>query len=147
MRILGLRQALLLCSLTVCLSGCQFLSGGNETIHPAASLPKTTPWDLAALSKAPSVKWLGKGKISSLIYQGMPYKGKPTSVFAYYATPGSISGDPSKDKDLPAVVLVHGGGRGVLIRNGLNFGPGAGMQPFLWTYPVAGRMWIWNNLK
>ena len=36
--------------------------------------------------------------------------GRPTEVFAYYATPGSISGDPSKDRDLPAVVLLHGGG-------------------------------------
>lgn len=82
-----------------------------DKIVPSASLPKTTPWDLEALSKAPSVKWLSqKGKIHSLIYQGLPYKGKPTSVFAFYATPGSISGDPAKDKGLPAIVLVHGGG-------------------------------------
>lgn len=112
MRILRLRRGILLCTLAVCL-GCsaQTTERGDDSIQPSSSLPKTTPWDLKALSKAPSVKWLNqKGKIRSLIYQGLPYKGKPTSVFAYYATPGSLSGDPSKDKDLPAVVLVHGGG-------------------------------------
>jgi len=31
-------------------------------------------------------------------------------VFAYYATPGTLAGDTSKDKNLPAIVLVHGGG-------------------------------------
>ncbi|MCM8528822.1 MAG: alpha/beta fold hydrolase, partial [Lentisphaeraceae bacterium] len=40
----------------------------------------------------------------------LPYKGKTTKVFAYYATPGSLSGDLTKDKNLPAMVLVHGGG-------------------------------------
>ena len=84
----------------------------RAVIQPAASLPKTTPWDLKALSKAPSFQWLdgGKGKIRSLTYRALSYKGKPTSVFAYYATPGLLAGDASKDRNLPAVVLVHGGG-------------------------------------
>ena len=48
--------------------------------------------------------------IRSLTYQGEPYRGGDTSVFAYYATPGTLKGDPTKDKNLPAVVLLHGGG-------------------------------------
>jgi cephalosporin-C deacetylase-like acetyl esterase len=81
-------------------------------IKPADTLPKTTPWDLKALSAAPGFKWTeagGKG-VRSLHYRGEPFKGKPTRVFAYYSTPGTIAGDTSKDKNLPAVVLVHGGG-------------------------------------
>jgi cephalosporin-C deacetylase-like acetyl esterase len=81
-----------------------------ESIVPAPTLPKTTPWDLKKLSQPPKFEW-GEGKqIRSLHFAGEPYKGKPTRAFAYYATPGTLSGDPSKDKNLPAVVLVHGGG-------------------------------------
>lgn len=83
-----------------------------QRIRPADTLPKTTPWDLEALSAPPAFKWSeGDDKgVRSLYYSGDAYKGKPTRVFAYYATPGTLARDPSKDKNLPAVVLVHGGG-------------------------------------
>lgn len=38
-----------------------------------------------------------------LFYEGLPYQGKPTRVFAWYAR-------PQGDGPFPAVVLVHGGG-------------------------------------
>ena len=79
-------------------------------INPATSLPDSTPWDLSELSKAPEFEWSEGKKIRSLYFKNLPYKGKTSKVFAYYATPGSLSGDPSKDKNLPAMVLVHGGG-------------------------------------
>lgn len=81
-------------------------------IRPADSLPKTTPWDLEALSHPPQFNWADTATagVRTLYYQGEPYQGKPTRVFAYYATPGLLAGDPSKDKNLPAMVLVHGGG-------------------------------------
>ena len=84
----------------------------GSPIRPADTLPKTTPWDLKALSAPPEFKWAkGDGKnVRSLYFTGEAYKGKPTRVFAYYATPGTLAGDTSKDKSLPAVVLVHGGG-------------------------------------
>ena len=73
-------------------------AAGDDAIRPAAGLPKSTPWDLAELSKAPSFRWIdGKAKVRSLTYQGLPYEGKPTSVFALYATPGSLAGDPNLD--------------------------------------------------
>lgn len=81
-----------------------------EPIRPAETLPQTTPWDLAALSRPPEFEWAEGDKIRSLYYRGLTYQGKPTRVFAYYATPGSVSGDASQDKNLPAIVLVHGGG-------------------------------------
>jgi len=45
-----------------------------------------------------------------LLYRSEPYQGKPTRVFAYYATPGTLAGKADADGALPAVVLVHGGG-------------------------------------
>ncbi len=84
---------------------------GEDRIAPSAKLPSTTPWKLEPLSKAPEVEWVDReSPVRSLLYRGEPYGGKPTRVFAYYATPGSLAGDASRDKDLPAVVLVHGGG-------------------------------------
>lgn len=85
-------------------------AGEVKPIHRAESLPPTTPWDLAALSKAPKLSWGEGTKVRSLYYRGERYKGKDTRVFAYYATPGTLSGEPARDKNLPAVVLVHGGG-------------------------------------
>lgn len=68
-------------------------------------------WNLERLSQPPAMKWLDEtSPVRSLTYTGENFEGKATSVFAYYATPGTISGDASADKDLPAVVLVHGGG-------------------------------------
>lgn len=76
-----------------------------------AKLPDTTPWKLDALFQPPKFEWVDKeGPIRSLFYAGEPYGGKPTRVFAYYATPGTLAGDTSKDSKLPAMVLVHGGG-------------------------------------
>lgn len=82
-----------------------------QAIKPDPRLPAAMPWDLAALSKAPEFEWVDStGPVRSLTYGGLEYQGKSTSVFAYYATPGTLAGDPSKDKNLPAVVLIHGGG-------------------------------------
>jgi dienelactone hydrolase len=73
-------------------------------------LPESTPWDLEELSKLPEFSWGESDEIRSLYYEGEPYQGKRTRVFAYYATPDTISGETSRDKKFPAIVLVHGGG-------------------------------------
>lgn len=68
-------------------------------------------WPLEQLSDPPAMKWLDDSSpIRSLTYENEKFKGQTTDVFAFYATPGTISGDTSKDKNLPAVVLIHGGG-------------------------------------
>ncbi len=96
--------------LLFCSRPCSAADKSLEPIRPAETLPKTTPWDLTALSAPPAFEWAEGTTIRSLYYTSVPYRGKPTRVFAYYATPGSLSGDTSKDKNLPAIVLVHGGG-------------------------------------
>jgi len=81
---------------------------------PAASAgPKPAnreiPWDVSALSKTPKLhpatERPAKG-MRSLFYEGAAYKGNPTWVFAYLATP---KGAPPKG-GWPAVVCAHGGG-------------------------------------
>lgn len=70
-----------------------------------------TIWDLARLAKPPACRWLvDVGPARQLLFQGELYQGLPTAVFAYYASPGTLAGDPALDKNLPALVLVHGGG-------------------------------------
>jgi len=67
------------------------------------------PWDVSALSKTPKVhptpERPAKG-MRAFFYEGADYKGKPTWVFAYYATPG---GTPPAG-GWPAAVCAHGGG-------------------------------------
>jgi len=70
---------------------------------------RAIPWDVPALSKPPKVypatERPAKG-MRSLFYEGAEYKGKPTWVFAYFATP---EGKPPEG-GWPAVVCAHGGG-------------------------------------
>ncbi|MFH1741903.1 MAG: alpha/beta fold hydrolase [bacterium] len=106
-------NVLLVCVLAVWTVGCSTAAKKQEStiIQPSGSLPVTTPWDLAALSVAPKFDWADERTgIRSLFYESVPFHGKPTRVFAYYATPGTLAGDTSKDKNLPGIVLVHGGG-------------------------------------
>ena len=91
--------------------GCSVLPQNGNIIRPSKSLPAATPWDLAALSEAPTYEWSERqGPVWSLYYEGESYKGKPTRVFAYYASPATLNAGDREDKTFPAVVLVHGGG-------------------------------------
>ncbi|MHC4876753.1 MAG: alpha/beta hydrolase family protein [Planctomycetota bacterium] len=75
------------------------------------SQPPMTPWKISDWKKVPEFTWLDQdSRIRSLTYRSEPYQGVETDVFAFYATPGTISGNKAIDKDLPAVVLIHGGG-------------------------------------
>ncbi|WP_051621234.1 alpha/beta hydrolase family protein [Paenibacillus sp. UNC451MF] len=70
--------------------------------------PVSHPWNLAKLTQVPeiiSVPELNEGDIQAIYFEGEPYQGKPTRVFAYYGVPASAA-----DTKVPAVVLVHGGG-------------------------------------
>lgn len=65
----------------------------------------TGPWDLAKLKQTPAATWgERKGLVQEVFYEGEPFGGKPTRVFAYYARPEKLDGK------LPAMVCVHGGG-------------------------------------
>lgn len=81
-------------------------------ITPKATA-QTANWPLDKLRQPPAVRWLNTdtARVRELVYEGEAYGSLPkTEVFAYYATPGSLRGNSAQDHNLPAVVLVHGGG-------------------------------------
>jgi dienelactone hydrolase len=117
--------ATLIALLACCLTASSTFSSirAEERIRISEKLPQTTPWDLARLSQAPKFEWLGQNApdqaspdqtstVRSLLFEGEPYAGKPTQVFAYYADPQTVAGkgDGAPKGPWPAVVLVHGGG-------------------------------------
>lgn len=69
------------------------------------------PWDLEALKNhVPAMKWLRRDQpVHSLIYAGESYRGHPTEVFAFYASPITL-GEAKPGTKVPGVVLIHGGG-------------------------------------
>lgn len=100
--------AAVLCLATVLMGGSQAI---GDPIKGSPRLPETLPWNLEELSDAPPFEWVdAKGPVRSMLYAGEPYGGRPTRVFAYYATPGTLNGVADAEKKWPAVVLVHGGG-------------------------------------
>jgi dienelactone hydrolase len=74
--------------------------------------PPTDPvgpmWDLAKLSHAPVVRpaeVFNEEGVDAVFYKGLPYRGRPTEVFAYVGMP-----DVPEGTRVPGVVLIHGGG-------------------------------------
>lgn len=65
----------------------------------------TGPWDMVALKQVPKAEFGGsQTNVQELYYEGEPFSGKPTRVFAYYAVPTEGEGP------FPAMLCVHGGG-------------------------------------
>lgn len=80
-------------------------------LSPLAAHAETAPipWDMEALSKAPQT-WDAPGfeewGMRALFYEGLPFEGRPTRVFAWCGLPkGAKAGDK-----VPGMVLIHGGG-------------------------------------
>lgn len=87
------------------------VASAADVIKPDPRLPASTPWDLTALSQTPEFEWIDQtGPVHELLYQGLEYKGKPTQVFAYYASPRTLGLSKDKQATYPGVVLIHGGG-------------------------------------
>ncbi len=90
-------------SLTIFTIGCSMFLCSEAQI-------KGSLWNVKGIHDRPKYRVISSDSVIGIIYEGLLYKNHSQSVFAYYSTPGIISGDKSKDKKLPAVVLVHGGG-------------------------------------
>ncbi len=92
-----------------------------------AQSASTNPWNIERLYLAPTFRWLDAtqtGTARTLLYAGEDYEGRPTEVFAFYASPNTLlkttdddkSASKSADNDakpqskFPGVVLIHGGG-------------------------------------
>ena len=79
-----------------------FVLGG--CITGPAPQPFAGPWNLTALRAVPSTTWGQKTNLTQeLYYEGEPFQGRPTRIFAYY-------GRPEGSGRFPAMLLVHGGG-------------------------------------
>lgn len=67
-------------------------------------------WPVERLkSEVPSYRYLDQiSPVRSLLYQGEVIDGKPTEVFAFYASPSTL--EISSEGPFPGIVLIHGGG-------------------------------------
>jgi len=75
-------------------------------LFPAAGWARV-PWNLKALSNPPQIypaPQFHEDGVQGLFFEGVPWQGKATRVFAWYGVPTD-----SKNHRVPAVVLVHGG--------------------------------------
>lgn len=67
-----------------------------------------TLWDLQKLGTPPAVEIAEEFDTEAchaIFFEGEPWRGKPTKVFAYYGLPKSAS----RDAPVPGIVCVHGG--------------------------------------
>jgi dienelactone hydrolase len=77
-------------------------------VAPAQTNLPACPWDLEALATAP--KWTAlerprSDSIQAITFGGLPFRSKPTRVFAWLGVPKVKPGEK-----VPAMVLIHGGG-------------------------------------
>ncbi len=76
-------------------------------VHAAICLGELPPqmrFDLNTSPKTFSADAYRTNGVETIFYEGTPYRGRPTRVFAYYGVPKSPDG-----KKVPGMVLVHGG--------------------------------------
>ncbi len=66
---------------------------------------KIGPWDTESLFRTPQAQWQpARQGVQEVYYEGEPFHGRPTRVYAVYAEPAA------GQKPYPAMVCVHGGG-------------------------------------
>src|SRR5437879_2295880 len=86
-----------------------FLAIALAFIGGCATAPRTNrftgPWDLTELHAVPLATFGPQTNLTQeAYYEGEPFQGRPTRIFAYYARPAEGNGP------FPAMLLVHGGG-------------------------------------
>lgn len=69
-------------------------------------------WDTSALMQTPAMEWLDTSQhVHALLFDGLPYQGEPSRVYALYADPVTLAAEGhGSSETFPAIVLVHGGG-------------------------------------
>jgi len=87
----------------------RFLSIALALFVGCTTVPKASrfagPWDLNVLRAVPAAAFGPRTNlVQEVYYEGEPFQGKPTRIFAYYARPAVGNGP------FPAMLLVHGGG-------------------------------------
>lgn len=84
----------------------------TQSVFSAEQDSLVGPWNLESLKQdVPRTRWLHRDQpVHSLCYAGEEYQGKPTEVFAFYASPQTLGEAAAGDGEFPGVVLIHGGG-------------------------------------
>lgn len=91
---------------TVCSLALRSIAALFVAVAAAAESPRFTgPWDVERLRQPPAATWgVRTGLVQAVHYQGEPFQGRSTRVFAWLGRPPIGSGP------FPAMLLVHGGG-------------------------------------
>lgn len=94
----------------IAICGLSFLSLLFSALSGYAKHPN--PWSMKDLSKTPHVFSTERtNDIQKFFFEGLPFKGKLTRVFAYYGVPSHPKGTR-----IPGNVLIHGGGGSAFYR-------------------------------
>jgi dienelactone hydrolase len=91
------------------------VAGALGAEAPAKDPPPATttgPWPPDSLFASPEMEWLNRAEpVHALLYDAEIYRGQPTQVFAWYATPATLESKPTTEgRRFPGIVLIHGGG-------------------------------------
>jgi len=86
------------------LSTCLFLASWTSASAQTRGIVRASPEMLAAPASRPAEGFSAEG-LEAIYYDGLPWKGKPTRVFAWIGVPKRPPGEKA-----PGIVLVHGGG-------------------------------------
>ncbi len=110
-----IQRALLLTVWLGMVVSCQVPALAQDTAAKKDAQPADSgvKFDLAALSKVPAVFPTEEAQadgVKTFFYEGLPYKGKTTRVFAYYGVPKVAEDAAKANQKFPAMVLIHGGG-------------------------------------
>jgi len=87
----------------------RFLTGILSLIATLAGQAQEIPWKLETFSSAPKsvpAEEIVEEGVRSIYFEGPPFGGKPTKVFAFLGVPENAS----PEKRVPGIVLLHGGG-------------------------------------
>jgi len=88
-------------------AGCPAGKTADRTAH--------VEWPMERLLQPPKTfdasRYATNGNVQVTFFEGLPYRGRETRVFAYYGVPKHEPG-----KNVPAMVLVHGGGGSAFYR-------------------------------
>ena len=85
--------------------------GQESQLSLPPSLAGKIPFDFEALASPPSFQWESRtDSVWALTYEGGPFDGRTTEVFAYYASPNTLTNKTKTNEQFPGIVLIHGGG-------------------------------------
>ena len=97
-----------MCSWWLFLALCLGFCGPGLLPAQTNSSSAPVPWDLDRLNQPPKWQALERPRadhVKAITYDGLPFRGKPTRVFAWLGMPEVKPGEK-----VPAMVLIHGGG-------------------------------------